>query len=315
MLSLKNKKIFVAGHNGMVGRALLRRLATEDAELLTIDKNKLDLRNQDAVNVWINNNKPDIIILAAATVGGIHANQSFPADFLYNNLMIAANVINAAKECNVEKLLFLGSACIYPKITPQPIKEEALLTDSLEPTNSWYAIAKIAGLKLTEAYRIQYNCNFISCMPTNLYGPFDNYDLQNSHVFPALLRKIHEAKKNNSVACIWGTGTAKREFLYVDDLADACIHLIKYYSGNETINIGTGKDITITELAQKIATIIGYSGKFKYNNSMPDGTPQRLLDISKLQKLGWKPTITLDTGIKLCYNSYLKELNIKEEIK
>lgn len=309
MLNLKNKKIFIAGHNGMVGRALLRRLATEDAELLTIDKNKLDLRNQHAVNAWINNNKPDIIILAAATVGGIHANQSFPANFLYNNLMIAANVINAAKECNVEKLLFLGSACIYPKITPQPIKEEALLTDSLEPTNSWYAIAKIAGLKLTEAYRIQYNCNFISCMPTNLYGPFDNYDLQNSHVFPALLRKIHEAKQNNqSIVSIWGTGTPRREFLYVDDLADACTHLIQHYSENTTINVGTGKDITINELAKKIANIVKYNGEFIYDPNKPDGTPQRLLDISKLQKLGWNAKTDLETGIKLCYEDYLRRI-------
>lgn len=309
MIDLNNKRIYIAGHNGMVGRALVRRLATEHCNILTIERNKVDLRNQLAVTTWIKHNKPDIIIIAAAKVGGILANQTLPANFLYDNLMIACNIINAAKEYSVEKLLFLGSSCIYPKNAPQPIEETALLSSSLEPTNEWYAIAKIAGLKLIEAYRKQYDCNFISCMPTNLYGTFDNYDLQSSHVLPALLRKIHEAKLNNKPQIsIWGTGTPKREFLYVDDLADACIHLIKHYSENTTINIGVGKDITINELAKTIAKIIGYNGTFIYDNKMPDGPPQKLLNINKLTRLGWSAKTDLSTGIKLCYEDYLRKI-------
>jgi len=308
-MDLKNKRIYVAGHNGMVGRALVGRLATENCDILTVERSVVDLRNQDALDVWLKNNKPDLIILAAAKVGGIYANNSFPVDFLYDNLMIAANVINSAKKYDVQKLLFLGSSCIYPRNSPQPIQENSLLTSSLEPTNQWYAIAKIAGLKLIDAYRIQHGCDFISCMPTNLYGPFDNYDLQSSHVLPALLRKIHEAKLNNQqYVSIWGTGTPRREFLYVDDLADACVYLIKHYSENATINIGVGQDITINELAKTIAEIIGFDGKFIYDNSMPDGAPQKLLNVSALQALGWKVKTDLQTGIKHCYADYLRRI-------
>lgn len=306
-VNLVGKRVYIAGHNGMVGRSLVRRLATEDCEILTVDRNKVDLCCQNVVDLWLKQNKPDIIILAAAKVGGINANNKFPVDFLYNNLMIAANIINSAKKYDVQKLLFLGSSCIYPRNAVQPIQESALLTSSLEPTNQWYAIAKIAGLKLTEAYRNQYGCDFISCMPTNLYGPFDNYDLQNSHVLPALLRKIHEAKKNNqSYVSIWGTGTPRREFLYVDDLADACIYLIKYYSDGTTINVGVGTDITISELAKTIAKIVDFNGEFIYDTTMPDGAPQKLLNIKALQNLGWSAKTDLGTGIKMCYADYLR---------
>jgi len=307
MFTLEGKRVYVAGHNGMVGRALVRRLATENCEVLTSDRNTVDLRNQTAVESWLKQHKPDIVLLAAARVGGVHANRSFPAQFLYDNLAIATNVIHAAKEHNVQKLLFLGSSCIYPRDASQPMHEEALLTGALEPTNQWYAIAKIAGLKLTQAYYQQYGCNFISCMPTNLYGPYDSYDLQNCHVLPALLRKIHEAKqKKQKTVVLWGTGTPRREFLYVDDLADACIYLIKHYSENETINIGVGEDITIRELANKIAEVIDYQGEFIYDASMPDGTPQKLLNIARLRTLGWQAKTDLKTGINLTYEDYLR---------
>ena len=307
LFSLDNKRVYVAGHNGMVGSALVRRLANENCEILTVDHKQVDLRDQVASAAWIAQNKPDVIFLAAATVGGIHANRSRPAQFLYNNLMIASNMIHAAKECGVQKLLFLGSSCIYPRNASQPIKEEALLTGSLEPTNEWYAIAKIAGLKLTESYRQEYGCDFISCMPTNLYGPLDNYDLENSHVLPALLRKIHEAKQQNQKAVtLWGTGKPRREFLFVEDLADACVYLIKHYSDARTINIGTGKDMMISKLAETIAEVLDFKGEFTYNTSMPDGTPQKLLDISRLTALNWAAKINLQTGIKLTYEDYLR---------
>jgi GDP-L-fucose synthase len=306
---LKNKKVFVAGHKGMVGRALIRRLASENCQILTIERQEVDLRDQAATHNWLAESKPHVIFLAAATVGGIQANRSRPAQFLYDNLMIASNIIHAAYEQGVQKLLFLGSSCIYPKHAPQPMQEEVLLTGSLEPTNQWYAIAKIAGLKLTEAYRQQYGCDFISCMPTNLYGPFDNYDLENSHVLPALLRKIVEAKQNKqSHITIWGSGQPKREFLFVDDLADACVYLIQHYSDPKTINIGVGYDISITELAQSIAKIVGFEGEFFYDQSMPDGTSQKLLDVSRLSQLGWKARTDLNTGIKLTHEDYLRRM-------
>jgi len=307
LFSLDNKRVYVAGHNGMVGSALVRRLANENCEILTVDRKQVDLRDQTAITAWLAQNKPDVIFLAAATVGGIHANRSKPAQFLYNNLMIASNIIHAAKECGVQKLLFLGSSCIYPRNASQPITEEALLTGSLEPTNEWYAIAKIAGLKLTESYRQEYGCDFISCMPTNLYGPLDNYDLENSHVLPALLRKIHEAKhQNQKTVTLWGTGKPRREFLFVDDLADACVYLIKHYSDSKTINIGTGTDFMISELAETIAEVLGFKCEFTYDTSMPDGTPQKLLDISRLKALNWVAKTNLQTGIKFTYEEYLR---------
>jgi len=308
--ALNNKRVFVAGHNGMVGRALVRRLATENCEILTVDRSAVDLREQTATQTWFQKNKPDVVFLAAATVGGIHANRSKPAKFLYDNLMIASNAIHAAYQCGVQKLLFLGSSCIYPKHAPQPMQEDALLTGSLEPTNEWYAIAKIAGLKLAEAYRQEFGADFISCMPTNLYGPFDNYDLQNSHVLPALLRKIIEAKQQNQQqVTLWGTGKPRREFLFVDDLADACVYLMQHYSDPKTINIGVGTDITIAELAKTIANIIGFQGEFRYDTTMPDGTPQKLLDVSRLETLGWKAKTDLQTGIKLTYEDYLRRVS------
>ncbi len=305
--SLEGKKVYVAGHMGMVGRALTRRLATEKCEILTVTRQQVDLKNQAAVNQWMNQHKPDVIFLAAATVGGIHANRSYPAQFLYDNLMINSNIIHAAYENKAQKLLFLGSSCIYPRNAAQPIQETALLTGSLESTNEWYAIAKIAGLKLTEAYRQQYGCDFISCMPTNLYGPFDNYDLQNSHVLPALLRKMHEAKQKNAKEVIlWGTGTPKREFLFVDDLADACIFLTKHYSDAQPINIGTGEDLSISTLADIIASIVQFKGKCVFDSSMPDGTPRKLLDVSRLQALGWQAKTSLQDGIPITYQDFLR---------
>jgi len=291
----------------MVGNALCRRLTKEDCEILTCTRDKVDLKNQVAVSQWIQQQKPDAIFLAAATVGGIEANRSNPAVFLYDNLMIASNIIHSAKENGVQKLLFLGSSCIYPRDAAQPMTEDVLLTGSLEPTNQWYAIAKIAGLKLCEAYRQQYACDFISCMPTNLYGPCDNYDLNNSHVLPALIRKIHEAKqKELPSVSLWGSGRPRREFLFVDDLADACVHLMQAYSDPKTINVGVGHDITIADLATLIADIIGYKGEFQYDSSMPDGTPQKLLDISRIRALGWQPKTDLNVGIQLSYEDFLR---------
>jgi len=307
MFALENKRVYVAGHQGMVGKALLKRLSTEACTLLTTTRAELDLRNQDNVNQWFRQNKPEVVFLAAAKVGGIQANRSFPAEFLYDNLMIATHIIHAAYVENVPKLLFLGSSCIYPKMAAQPMLETALLSGSLEPTNQWYAIAKIAGLKLAEAYREQYGCDFISCMPTNLYGPHDHYDLQTSHVLPALIRKIHEAKeKREKLVTLWGTGKPKREFLYAEDLADACVYLMKHYSDPQTINVGVGTDLSINALANLIAKVIGYEGAFHYDTEMPDGTPQKCLDISRLQKLGWQAQTSLETGIKLCYQDYLR---------
>jgi GDP-L-fucose synthase len=305
--SLDGQKIFVAGHKGMVGSAISRRLQNHNLEILTAERSEVDLREQTAVNHWFEINKPDVVFLAAATVGGILANDQRPGEFLYDNLLIAANVIEAAKQAAVKKLLFLGSSCIYPKHAPQPITEEALLTGPLEPTNQWYALAKIAGLKLCAAYRQQYGCDFISVQPTNLYGPGDTYDLQESHVIPALILKAHKAKiKNDPSLEIWGSGTPKREFLHVDDLADALVFLMENYSAAEHINVGYGEDLTIAELAELICDIVGYKGKIHYASDKPDGTPRKLLDLRRLQALGWKPRIGLKEGIE---NSYAWFLN------
>lgn len=300
-------KIYVAGHRGMVGSAIIRKLKKEGHEhIICKNSSELDLRNQSQVLRFFKNEKPDQVYLCAAKVGGIHANNSYRAEFLYDNLMIAANIIHAAYETEVKKLLFLGSSCIYPKLAPQPIREEYLLTGALEPTNEPYAIAKIAGLKLCESYRRQYGCNFISAMPTNLYGPNDNYDLNNSHVLPALIRKFHEAKlENKDEVIIWGTGSPKREFLYVDDLAEACLFLMDHYEEAQAINIGTGQDISIIELAKTIADIVGYKGQIKQDLNKPDGTPRKLLDVSKINHLGWQARIRLEDGILQTYQDFL----------
>lgn len=286
----------------MVGSAIVRALANEDCELLTVGRDQLDLRDQARVRNWFEAEKPDAVFLAAARVGGILANDTYPAEFLYDNLAIEMNVIDAAFRSGTEKLLYLGSSCIYPKFAPQPIPESALLTGSLEPTNEWYAIAKIAGLKLCEAYRRQYGANFIAAMPTNLYGPGDNYDLAKSHVIPAMLRKVHEAKRTGaSEIVIWGTGTPRREFLHVDDAASAAVHLMKIYSGAEHVNVGTGKDVTILELAKLVCAIVGFDGAIVTDASKPDGTPRKLLDVSKLMATGWLPRFDLKDGLDDAY--------------
>jgi GDP-L-fucose synthase len=306
---LKGKTVYVAGHRGMVGSALLRRLAQEDVELLTAGSDALDLRDQAAVFRWFGEKRPQVVLLAAAKVGGIVANDMLRGEFLYDNLAIAANVIHAAHLSGVDKLLFLGSSCIYPKLAPQPLREDCMLTGALEPTNEPYAIAKIAGIKLVETYRSQYGSDFISVMPTNLYGPGDNYHPEYSHVVAALIRRFHEAKQaGHADVVVWGTGTPRREFLYVDDLADACIHLMKNYSSGELINIGTGEDITIAEFAQVVAAVIGYGGAIRFDPSRPDGTPRKLLDVSRLAKLGWRARTPLEHGVRLAYQAYLSEL-------
>jgi len=296
-------KIYVAGHRGMVGSAIVRKLRKEGFNNLVLrTSSELDLRNQQQVQHFFQEEKPEYIFLAAAKVGGINANNIYRAEFLYDNLMIEANVIDAAYRNGVKKLLFLGSSCIYPKLAPQPLTEESLLTGLLEYTNEPYAIAKIAGIKLCENYRLQYGCDFISAMPTNLYGPNDNYDLNNSHVLPALLRKIITAKKEGKTAIeLWGTGTPKREFLHVDDLAAACFFLMENYSEQQFVNVGTGEDIAIIELAKLIADIVDYKGDLITNPNMPDGTPRKLMDVSKINNLGWKAAISLEDGIRMVY--------------
>lgn len=296
-------KIYIAGHRGMVGSALLRKLQNEGfSNVIFRTSAELDLRNQKAVNDFFESEKPEFVFLAAAKVGGILANNTYRADFLYDNLMMEANIIKASYTFGVQKLLFLGSSCIYPKMCAQPIKEEYLLNGYLEPTNEPYAIAKIAGIKLAETFRHQYGCNFISAMPTNLYGPNDNYDLQNSHVLPALIRKFHEAKiQGLSEVTIWGTGKPMREFLHVDDLADACYFLMQEYNGSEWLNVGTGTDVTIEELALTIKEIIGFEGTLRFDTEKPDGTPKKLLDVSKINALGWKAKISLREGIQSVY--------------
>lgn len=310
---LKNKTVFVAGHRGMVGAALTRRLAQEETDLLMVGRNELDLRDQAAVFDWFADNTPQVVFLAAGKVGGIIANNTLRAEFLYDNLAIAANVIHAAYLNRVEKLMFLGSSCIYPKLAPQPLCEDSMLTGPLEVTNEPYAIAKIAGIKMAEAYRSQYACDFISVMPTNLYGPGDNYHPEYSHVVAALIRRFHEAKLAGAAdVVIWGTGTPRREFLYVDDMADACVHLMKTYSSSEMVNIGTGEDISIAEFAQLVAGVVGYNGKITYDTARPDGTPRKLLDVSRLNALGWRARTPLDEGIRSAYQAYLSESKQEE---
>ena len=305
LFPLEGRRIFVAGHRGMVGSALVRRLEQQDCRILTVARDAVDLREQLAVDRWFDEHRPEAVLLAAARVGGIHDNETHPGDFLYDNLAIATNVIEAARRTGVAKLMFLGSSCIYPRRAPQPMPETCLLSGSLEPTNESYAIAKIAGLKLCQAYRRQHGCDFVSVMPTNLYGPNDNFDLLAGHVLPALLAKIDAAaREGRDTVEIWGSGRPRREFLHVDDLADAVVFLMKTWSEDEPINIGTGTDVTIAELARTIADVVGFTGQFVYDNSKPDGTPRKLLDISKLTALGWRPRITLDSGIRQTYEWY-----------
>ncbi len=295
---LAGKRVWVAGHKGMVGSALVRRLATENCEILTAGHGELDLARQADVEAWVAGQRPDAVIMAAARVGGILANDSYPADFLYDNLAIETNVIHAAHKADVAKLLFLGSSCIYPKLAPQPIPESALLTGPLEPTNQWYAIAKIAGIMLCQAYRRQHGRDFISATPTNLYGPGDNFDLTSSHVAPALMAKAHAAKTAGAATLeVWGTGQVRREFLHVDDAADALVHLLKTYSGFDHVNVGTGEDVTIAELAQLICQVVGFAGELRFDTSKPDGTPRKLLDVSKLGALGWSARTSLRDGL------------------
>lgn len=305
---LAGKKVFVAGHNGMVGGALLRRLASEGCEILTASRRDADLCNQAEVHRWLGEHKPHAVFLAAARVGGIQANNTLRADFIYDNLMIAANVLHAAHQYGVEKLLFLGSSCIYPRLAPQPMDESHLLTGPLEQTNEPYAIAKIAGIKLAESFRRQYGADFISVMPTNLYGPGDNYHPEHSHVAAALIRRFHEAKETKADrVVVWGTGTPRREFLYVDDLADACVHLMRTYSDKQLVNIGTGEDVTIWELATLIADTVGYAGRLEFDTSKPDGTPRKLLDVRKLASLGWRHRTALRDGLKLAYAGFVDD--------
>lgn len=302
---LKGKSVYVAGHRGMVGTALVRRLAREDVKLVTVDRREVDLCNQAAVFDWFAKVRPQVIFLAAAKVGGIVANDTLRAEFIYDNIVIAANVIHAAHVNRAEKLMFLGSSCIYPKLAPQPLREDTVLTGPLEPTNEPYAIAKIAGIKMAEAYRSQYGSDFISVMPTNLYGPGDNYHPELSHVVAALIRRFHEAKVSGAKSVVvWGTGTPRREFLYVDDMADACVHLMKTYSGAELVNIGTGEDIAIAEFARIVAEIVGYRGEISFDTSRPDGTPRKLLDIGRLEQLGWRATTSLHDGLRRAYAAY-----------
>ena len=303
---LAGKRAFVAGHRGMVGSAIMRRLARERCEVLTATRAEVDLRDQAAVRNWFAANRPDVVFLAAAKVGGILANDSFPADFLYDNLVIETNVVEAAHRFDVAKLLFLGSSCIYPKEAAQPIVEDALLTGALEATNEWYAVAKIAGIKLAQAYRRQHGRDFISAMPTNLYGPGDNFDLQTSHVLPALIRKAHEAKSAGAAAVeIWGTGTPRREFLHVDDLADACVFLMQRYSGEGHVNIGSGDDIAIGDLMTLVCDIVGFTGELRHDTSRPDGTMRKLMDSGRLRAMGWAPTIALREGVECVYAGWL----------
>jgi GDP-L-fucose synthase len=303
---LTDKRVYVAGHKGMVGGAIMRRLAVEDCVILTGSKADVDLRNQSEVENWFDANRPQAVFLAAAKVGGIHANNTFRAEFIYDNLAIALNVIHAAYRHGVEKLMFLGSTCIYPKLARQPMDEGQILQGPLEPTNEPYAIAKIAGIKLVESYRRQYGCDFISVMPTNLYGPGDNYHPENSHVVPALIRRFHEARVASAPSVtVWGTGEPRREFLYADDLADACVYLMKNYSDVGLINIGIGEDISIRELAEAIAATVGYTGRLQFDTSRPDGAPRKLVDVTRLRGLGWKARMTLSDGLKRAYADFV----------
>lgn len=307
--NLTGQRIWVAGHRGMVGAAVVRRLAQEDCEILTVGRDVLDLTDQRAVRDWMAQTRPDAIILAAAKVGGIHANSTQPVDFLYENLMIQTNIIHAAHQSDVARVLFLGSSCIYPKLAAQPIREDSLLTAPLEPTNEWYAIAKIAGIKLIQAYRKQYGRDWISAMPTNLYGPGDNYDLSTSHVLPALLRKFHEAKQRGaSEVVIWGSGTPLREFMHCDDLADALIFLLRHYSQDDHINVGSGAEVTIRDLAETIAETVGYTASLQFDATKPDGTPRKLMDSTRLHALGWNKARSLRDGLATTYAQWCADL-------
>jgi GDP-L-fucose synthase len=306
LFPLAKRRVFVAGHRGMVGSALTRRLARSGCAVLTAGRGEVDLRRQEPTEAWLGAQQPAAVFLAAATVGGILANDTRPGEFLYDNLMIAGNVIEASRRAGVKKLLFLGSSCIYPRLAPQPMPEEALLTGPLEPTNQWYAVAKIAGLKLCAAYRRQYGADFISAQPTNLYGPGDTYDLQASHVVPALIAKTHRAKVTGAAEIeIWGTGTPRREFLHVDDLADALVFLMERYSDESHVNIGWGEDVSIRELAELVAEVVGYTGGFRYAAEKPDGTPRKLLDVARLSGMGWRPRIRLRDGLADAYRWFV----------
>ncbi len=306
---LAGKRVFVAGHRGMAGSAIARRLSREECDVLTVPRETLDLIDQSAVRQWFARERPDAVVVAAAKVGGILANDSYPADFLYDNLMIEANVIEAAHRSDTHRLLFLGSSCIYPKFAEQPMREEALLTGALEPTNEWYAIAKIAGIKLAQAYRRQHGRDFISAMPTNLYGPGDNFSLSSSHVVPALIRKAHEAARTGACSMeVWGTGSARREFLHVDDLADACVHLLQHYSDEGHVNVGCGEEISILDLVSLVNRIVGFEGAIAHDLTKPDGTPRKLLDTARLTKLGWTPSIPLEQGIAETYAWFRAEV-------
>ncbi|MDB5590356.1 GDP-L-fucose synthase [Enterovirga sp.] len=303
---LTGKRVWVAGHRGMVGSAIVRRLATEGCEVITVSRSTLDLKRQDDTRRWIAETRPDAIFLAAAKVGGILANDRQPADFLFDNLMIEANIIEGAHAAGVQRLLFLGSSCIYPKFAEQPIREESLLTGALEPTNEWYAVAKIAGIKLAQAYRRQHGRDYISAMPTNLYGPGDNFDLQSSHVLPALIRKAHEAKlRGDPSFVVWGSGTPRREFLHADDCADALVFLMRTYSEDQHINVGSGEDLSIAELARMTARVVGFEGEILLDSSKPDGTPRKLMSADRLRSMGWTPRIDLESGIRTTYEWFL----------
>jgi len=309
IFALAGKRVWVAGHRGMVGSAIVRRLRSERCDLLTVGRRDVDLRRQAAVEQWMARNRPDVVFVAAATVGGILANDTRPADFLYDNLAIETNIVEAAHRSGVQKLVFLGSSCIYPRLAPQPMREDALLTGPLEPTNQWYAIAKIAGIMLCQAYRRQFGCDYISAMPTNLYGPGDNYDLASSHVVPALIAKAHAAKAAGAdTMVVWGSGTPRREFMYVDDVADALVFLATTYSGEEHVNIGVGYDVTIRELAQTVMRVVGLDGRLELDRSKPDGTPRKLMDSSRLIAMGWTPKVSLEAGLAEAYRWYVNHL-------
>lgn len=312
---MSKNRIWVAGHKGMVGSALVRHLKQRGDEVLTVDRSIVDLRNQIAVEVWLKQNRPDAILFAAAKVGGIFANDTFPADFIYDNLAIETNIIHSAHVADIDRLVFLGSSCIYPKFAQQPIKEEALLTGSLEPTNEWYAVAKIAGIKLCQAYRKQYGRRYISVMPCNLYGPNDNFDLQTSHVLPGLMRKFHEARvENRHEVVVWGTGRPLREFLYVDDLARGVVFCLNEYDEYEHINCGAGSELSIADLARTVAEAVGYQGKITFDTTKPDGTPRKIMDSSRIRALGWKPEVSLEAGVARTYAWFLANLSAQEKV-
>ena len=303
---MSNRKVFVAGHRGMVGSAIVRGLEQRGEQVLTATRQELDLRDQAATHAWLKTHKPDAVIVAAAKVGGIHANSTQPAHFLYDNLAIEMNLVHGAHLADINRLVFLGSSCIYPKFAPQPIAEDSLLTGPLEPTNEWYAVAKIAGIKLCQAYRRQYERNYVSVMPCNLYGPNDNFDLMSSHVIPALMRKVHEAKLNKTPeVSVWGTGTPLREFLHVDDLAKGVIFCLDHYDGYDHINCGTGSEVSIKELAQTVCKVVGYEGRLSFDTTKPDGTPRKVMDSQRILALGWKPSISLEQGLSDTYQWFL----------